>query len=123
MKAEDLKKHFERSGKNVVFVFEESLLARDDTRNLDLGPDTEVVTYEGDAFAMKRRIRLLSPEKRLVVLVAGPSPLATGGDPVAFPLLGELMANGEYKAQTPVSFLSENGMNTADTALVSFVPL
>ena len=121
MKAEDIKTHFETSGKNVVFVFEENPFALDEVRQFDLGPDCEIAEYKGDAFALKYKIRTLPKEKRLLVLVAGPSPLATGQTPGAFPLFGELMANGEYKAQTPLSFMAAKGMNSGDAALVGIV--
>ncbi len=121
MKAEDIKKYFETSGKSVVFVFEENPFAQDEIRQFDLGADSEIAEYKGDAFALKYKIRTLPEGKRLLVLVAGPSPLATGQVPGAFPLLGELMANGEYKAETPLSFMVSKGMNTGDAALVGIV--
>ena len=121
MKAEDIKKYFETSGKSVVFVFEENPLVQDEIRQFDLGADSEIAEYKGDAFALKYKIRTLQEGKRLLVLVAGPSPLATGQVPGAFPLLGELMANGECKAETPLSFMVSKGMNTGDAALVGIV--
>lgn len=121
MKAEDIKKHFETNGRNVAFIFEESPFALDEIRGFDLGSDTEIVEYKGDAFALKYKIRTLPKGKRLLVLVAGPSPLAAGEDAGAFPLLGELMANGECKAQTPLSFMVANGLNADDAALAGMV--
>ncbi|MBQ7190497.1 MAG: PglZ domain-containing protein [Kiritimatiellae bacterium] len=121
MKAEEIKKHFETSGRNVAFLFAEDIFVRDEIMRFDLGADTEIVEYKGDAFVLKHKIRTLPKEKRLVVLVSGPSPLATGEDTGSFPLLGELMANGECKAQTPVSFMAANGMNTGDAALAGIV--
>ncbi len=53
MKAEDIKKYFETSGKSVVFVFEENPLVQDEIRQFDLGADSEIAEYKGDAFALK----------------------------------------------------------------------
>ena len=121
MKAEDIKNWFETKGRNVVFVFEEDAMARDEIRRFDLGPDAEILEYKGDAFAVKYKIRTLSKEKWLVVLVAERSPLASLARVREWPLLGELMANGEYKAESPISFMSAKGMNTGDAALVAMV--
>ena len=121
MKAEDIKKWFETRDRNVVFVFEEDAMARDEIRRFDLGPDAEILEYKGDAFAVKYKIRTLPKEKRLVVLVADRSPLASLARVGEWPLLGELMANGEYKAESPISFMSAKGMNTDDAALVAMV--
>ncbi len=121
MKAEDIKKWFETKGRNVVFVFEEDAMARDEIRQFDLGPDAEILEYKGDAFAVKYKIRMLPREKRLVVLVAERSPLASLARVGEWPLLAELMTNGEYKAESPISFMSAKGMNTDDAALVAMV--
>ena len=121
MKADDIKKWFETNGRNVVFVFEEDAMVRDEIRQFDIGSDTEVLEYTGDAFAVKYKIRTLPKEKRLVVLVAERSPLASPASVGEWPLLGELMANGEYKAESPISFMSAKGMNTDDAGLVAMV--
>ena len=120
MKAEDIKRHFAGNGRNAVFVFEQNFVARDEFLHLDLGPDFEIVEYKGDAFALKHKIRTLPVGKKIVVVVDMPSPLATGGDPSEFPLLGELMANGELEADTPQSFISAKGLNVSDLSLLSF---
>ena len=65
MKAEDIKKYFETSGKSVVFVFEENPLVQDEIRQFDLGADSEIAEYKGDAFALKYKIRTLPEGKRL----------------------------------------------------------
>ena len=53
MKAEDIKTHFETSGKNVVFVFEENPFAQDEIRQFGLGWECEIAEYKGDAVALK----------------------------------------------------------------------
>ena len=121
MKAEDIKRHFEGNGRNAVFVFEENFVARDEILKLDLGPDFEIVEYKGDAFVLKHKIRTLPVGKRIVVVVDKPSPLATGRDASQFPLLGELMANGELETETPQSFMSAKGLNMSDQSLAAFV--
>lgn len=121
MNAQDIKNHFATNGGNVAFVFEDSLLARQELATADLGPDVEILEYKGDAFAAKCRIRALAPGKKLVVLAVGASPLAPGGDPGAFPLLGELMASGECAAETPVSFMNRKGMDLSDPELLAVV--
>ena len=78
MNAQDIKNHFETTGSRVAFVFEDSLFVREEIARADFGPGVEVLEYRGDAFAAKCRIRALGPERRLVVLVAGASPLARG---------------------------------------------
>ena len=121
MKAEDIKRHFEGNGRNAVFVFEENFVARDEILKLDLGPDFEIVEYKDDAFALKHKIRTLPLGKRIVVVVDKPSPLATGRDASKFPLLSELMANGELEAETPQSFMMAKGLDVSDQSLASFV--
>ena len=121
MKAEDIKRHFEGNGRNAVFVFEENYVVREEVLGLDLGPDYEIVEYKGEAFALKHKIRTLPPGKWIVVVVNGPSPLATGRDASRFPLLGELMANGELESETPQSFMSAKGLNASDQSLSAFV--
>ena len=61
MNAQDIKNHFATNGGNVAFVFEDSLLARQELATADLGPDVEILEYKGDAFAAKCRIRALAP--------------------------------------------------------------
>ena len=121
MKAEDIIKHFQTSGKSVVFVFEQDPFTLDEIRHFDLGLDTEIAEYRYDAFALKYKIRTLQNGKRLLVLVPGPSPLATGQTPGDFPLLGELMAYGEYKAQTALSFMAAKGLDTGDAQLSAMI--
>ena len=121
MKAEDITRHFEGNGRNAVFVFEENYVVREEILCLNLGPDYEIVEYKGEAFALKYKIRTLPPGKRIVVVVDKPSPLATGNDPSQFPLLGELMANGELESESPQSFMSAKGLNASDQALAAFV--
>ena len=121
MKAEDITRHFEGNGRNAVFVFEENYVVREEILGLNLGPDYEIVEYKGEAFALKYKIRTLPPGKRIVVVVDKPSPLATGNDPSQFPLLGELMANGELESESPQSFMSAKGLNASDQALAAFV--
>ena len=121
MNAQDIKNHFETTGSRVAFVFEDSLFVREEIARADFGPGVEVLEYRGDAFAAKCRIRALGPERRLVVLVAGASPLAPGASPEGFPLLGELMASSECAAETPVSFMNRKGMDLRDAALIGIV--
>ena len=69
MTAKDIEQHFNTSGKNVVFVFEDDVFVRDEIKAFDLGTNTKVVEYNGDAFAMKCRIRNLENVERLVKML------------------------------------------------------
>ena len=121
MTAKDIEQYFKTSGKNVAFVFEDDVFARDEIRAFDLGANTKVVEYNGEAFAMKCRIRNLEPGERLVVLVPELSPLAAGRRAADFALLGELMANGECAAENSNAFMAAHGMNLSSAELVGII--
>lgn len=121
MTAKDIEQHFNTSGKNVVFIFEDDVFVRDEIKAFDLGANTKVVEYSGDAFAMKYRIRNLEKSERLVVIVPQSSPLAVGRRAVDFALLGELMANGECMAEDSHSFMSLHQMNEDNSELKGII--